>query len=131
MTVLEILASKVGYLAPSADQLNEAIDEVSFTILNYCNISVIPDALVYTWANMAADLLKYQFFLMQPAEEISTDQDPSNLASLQIGDTQITLDAAKNTSTRAKALRSHSGNLDQIVFNYAAQLNQFRRVVWA
>ncbi|MDD4690005.1 MAG: hypothetical protein PHE51_09705 [Eubacteriales bacterium] len=130
MTVLEILAAKVGYLAPTADQINNAIDEISFTILNYCNISAIPDELVYTWANMAADLLRYQFFVSQPFENISSNQDPSNISALAIGDTQITLDATKNTSERAKALRSHSGNLDKIVLNYSAQLNKFRRMVW-
>ena len=128
MTVFEIVSAKLNNEAITELDINMAIDEVGEEIKNYCNIDIIPDGLRYTWANMAIDLAKYQYEVNNPVDDILDALDATDVSTLKIGDTQIAL--GRNNSERAKALKSHRPNLDQIILNYKAQLNRYRRMVW-
>ncbi len=128
MTVFEIVSAKLNNEAITELDINMAIDEVGEEIKNYCNIDIIPDGLRYTWANMAIDLAKYQYEVNNPVDDILDALDATDVSTLKIGDTQIALGG--NNSERAKALKSHRPNLDQIILNYKAQLNRYRRMVW-
>ena len=128
MTVFEIVSAKLNNEAITELDINMAIDEVGEEIKNYCNIDEIPDGLKYTWANMAIDLAKYQFEVNNPVDDILDALDATDVSTLKIGDTQIALGG--NNSERATALKSHKPNLDQILMNYQAQLNKYRRMVW-
>ena len=135
MTVLEIVTAKVNNdLIPTID-IQMAIDEVEQVILNYCNLKTIPDALNYTWANMAVELLQYQTEVKAKQEEGSSllenaDVELSEIKSITQGDTQIILGNTSSINNRAKALNSHAANLDTLVFNHKQQLQKFRRLVW-
>ena len=128
MTVFEIVSAKLNNEAITELDINMAIDEVGEEIKNYCNIDIIPDGLRYTWANMAIDLAKYQYEVNNPVDDILDALDATDVSTLKIGDTNIALGG--NNSERAKALKSHRPNLDQIILNYKAQLNRYRRMVW-
>jgi hypothetical protein len=128
MTVFEIVSAKLNNEAITELDINMAIDEVGEEIKNYCNIDEIPDGLKYTWANMAIDLAKYQYEVNNPVDDILDAIDATDVSTLKIGDTQIALGG--NNSERATALKSHKPNLDQILMNYKAQLNRYRRMVW-
>ena len=128
MTVFEIVSAKLNNEAITELDINMAIDEVGEEIKNYCNIDIIPDGLRYTWANMAIDLAKYQYEVNNPVDDILDAIDATDVSTLKIGDTQIALGG--NNSERATALKSHKPNLDQILMNYKAQLNRYRRMVW-
>jgi len=128
MTVFEIVSAKLNNEAITELDINIAIDEVGEEIKNYCNIDIIPDGLRYTWANMAIDLAKYQYEVNNPVDDILDALDATDVSTLKIGDTQIALGG--NNSERATALKSHKPNLDQILMNYKAQLNRYRRMVW-
>ncbi len=128
MTVFEIVSAKLNNEAITELDINMAIDEVGEEIKNYCNIDIIPDGLKYTWANMAIDLAKYQYEVNNPVDDILDAIDATDVSTLKIGDTQIALGG--NNSERATALKSHKPNLDQILMNYKAQLNRYRRMVW-
>jgi len=128
MTVFEIVSAKLNNEAITELDINMAIDEVGEEIKNYCNIDIIPDGLRYTWANMAIDLAKYQYEVNNPVDDILDALDATDVSTLKIGDTQIALGG--NNSERATALKSHKPNLDQILMNYKAQLNRYRRMVW-
>jgi len=128
MTVFEIVSAKLNNEAITELDINMAIDEVGEEIKNYCNIDEIPDGLRYTWANMAIDLAKYQYEVNNPVDDILDALDATDVSTLKIGDTNIALGG--NNSERAKALKSHRPNLDQIILNYKAQLNRYRRMVW-
>jgi len=128
MTVFEIVNAKLNNDAITELDIHMAIDEVGEEIKNYCNIDEIPNGLKYTWANMAIDLAKYQFEVNNPVDDILDAIDATDVSTLKIGDTQIALGG--NNSERATALKSHKPNLDQILMNYKAQLNRYRRMVW-
>ena len=139
MTVLEITLAKVKALVDSGAitevDAQLAIDEVELVIRNYCNIeetSDIPEALRFTWANMAIDLLKYTYETNRADAGAggTTEVDASEVSSLKIGDTQISLGGSGSTSQRSRTLRSHAAALDQLIMNHREQLNKFRRVVW-
>lgn len=111
-------------------EIELGIEEVEQYILNYCNISVVPFALRFVWANMVVDLLNYQFYKKNPADISSNNGiiGIADVSNIQIGDTQVKLGGWSVTDSRTQALKSHVANLDEILFNYNAQLNQFRRI---
>ena len=128
MTVFEIVSAKLNNEAITELDIQLAINEVEEVIKNYCNIDTIPDALKFTWANMAVDLIRYQYESNIGADDVLAGIDASDVSNLKIGDTQIALQG--NNSERGKTLKSHRPNLDQIVMNNKEQLNRFRRMVW-
>ena len=128
MTVNEIVRAKIKDEAITELDIQLAVNEVEEVIKNYCNIDTIPDALKFTWANMAVDLIRYQYESNIGADDALAGIDVSDVSNLKIGDTQIALQG--NNSERSKILKSHRPNLDQIVMNNKEQLNRFRRMVW-
>ena len=128
MTILEIVRAKIKDAAITELDIQLAIDEVQMVIKNYCSIDEVPEGLKYTWTNMAADLVLYQYASNNSSDDVLSDIDVGDISNLKIGDTQIALQG--NNSERGKILKSHRPNLDQIVMNNKEQLNRFRRMVW-
>jgi len=128
MTILEIVKAKIKNEAITELDIQLAISEVEEVIKNYCNIDTIPEALKFTWANMAVDLIRYQYESNIGEDDVLAGIDVSDVSNLKIGDTQIALQG--NNSERGRILKSHRPNLDQIVMNNKEQLNRFRRMVW-
>lgn len=130
MTVLEIVQAKLGesgaILSPLSLEL--AIAEVEQAIKNYCSISSVPDALCFTWANMAVDLLQYELASSEGPNE-DEEVDMNGVSSIRMGDTTINLGGGANSSY-GRAINSHKANLDDIVMNHREQLHKFRRMVW-
>lgn len=107
-----------------------AIEEVEQYILNYCTISDVPRSLRFVIANMVIDLLSYQYYKKNQDDESPDDSGfigTGNISNLQVGDTQVKLGNWDLTDSRTSALKSHIANLDEILFDYNKQLNQFRR----
>lgn len=130
MTVLEIVQAKLGESGASLSPLSLelAIAEVEQAIKNYCSISSVPDALRFTWANMAVDLLRYELASSEGPDE-DAEVDMSGVSSIRMGDTTINLGGGANSSY-GRAINSHKANLDDIVMNHREQLHKFRRMVW-
>ena len=125
---------------PSADQLQMLVEEVELSILNYCNIDEVPEALKFVWANMVVDYWRYlcELATSNSSSESETELGSSTTAtmvtSIREGDTQISFAAdpkssSSNTSYDGNA-HTMSGVLDSIVLNYTDSLNKFRRIVW-
>lgn len=125
-----IVRAKIKESAITEPSIALAVEEVEQVIKNYCNIDAIPEELKYTWANMAADLAKYDFYLDSNNGDILDGFDSGDISSLKIGDTDIALQGNESAAAKKAALRSHRPNLDEIVMNNRAQLNRFRRMVW-
>lgn len=130
MTVLEIVQAKLGESGASLSllSLELAIAEVEQAIKNYCSISSVPDALRFTWANMAVDLLRYELASSEGPNE-DEEVDMNGVSSIRMGDTTINLGGGANSSY-GRAINSHKANLDDIVMNHREQLHKFRRMVW-
>ena len=130
MTVLEIVQAKLGESGASLSPLSLelAIAEVEQAIKNYCSIGSVPDALRFTWANMAVDLLRYELASSEGPND-DEEVDMNGVSSIRMGDTTINLGGGANSSY-GRAINSHKANLDDIVMNHREQLHKFRRMVW-
>ena len=131
MTYLElvgIIKQKQKKVTFTDDEILAALEEVEQVIKNYCSIPSVPDALRYTWCNMSIDLLLYNYDVNTTPDDVLEAFDPSDVSTIKVGDTSISLGDKYRSNARSRTLQSHQSNLDAIVTNHKAQLNQFRRL---
>ena len=131
MTYLElvrIIKQKQKKVTFTDDEILAALEEVEQVIKNYCSIPSVPGALRYTWCNMSVDLLLYTYDVNTTPDDVLEAFDPSDVSTIKVGDTSISLGDKYRNNARSRTLQSHQANLDEIVTNYKAQLNQFRRL---
>ena len=128
--IVEIIKAKSKRLAAaySVDEMLAGVEEVEQVIKNYCQIPEVPYQLRFTWANMAVDLLLYQLESNTVPQDVMDAFDPSDVSNIKVGDTSITLGDKYRNNQRSRTLQSHNAALDQLTYNYSAQLNQFRRL---
>lgn len=86
------------------------LDDVTETILNYCNLEELPAGLMSTACRMAVDLYRYD----RPGMESA----PLSAVSISEGDTSTSF---------ASASESLSGSL---LKDYQGQLNRYRKLRW-
>lgn len=111
------------------DKMDSAINEVEQEILNYCGIQEVPNVLRFTVANMSIDLLEYEAEVNKPASSADLENvDLADVSSLKVGDTSVSIGESRRDNVRKSRLNSHKSNLDDIVMNYRAQLNRYRRL---
>lgn len=116
MDVFDVVKAKLPVdLLPDDTTLAMDVAEVGQSILTYCNRSDIPKELVFTHANMVIDLITGN------ARRSDTDS-PGTVKSIKEGDTTVTLEA-----TRASSREDH---MEALLFDYASQLNRFRKLRW-
>lgn len=129
--VLDIIESRIGFGIPSNDVLSY-VREVEQFVINYCCVPEVPEALIYTVANMSIDLLGFYEIRKQDAQAGSNEGDSGlelvgGVSSVKVGDTTIKVgDVGGTIATNTR--NSHKANLDEIVMNYLSQLNMFRRI---
>lgn len=131
MTYLELVKlvkQKQRKIDFTDDEIYNALLEIEQVIKNYCAIPQVPDALMYTWCNMAIDLLLYSYEVNTTPNDVLEAFDPSDVSTIKLGDTTITMGDKYRNNARSRTLQSHQSNLDDIITNYRAQLNNFRRL---
>ena len=77
---------------------------------------------------MSIDLLLYNYDVNTTPDDVLEAFDPSDVSTIKVGDTSISLGDKYRSNARSRTLQSHQANLDAVVTNYKAQLNQFRRL---
>lgn len=110
---LEKLKSLLGIPADDKSQdipLQFVLDDVQETILNYCNLKVMPQGLVNTAYRMATDLYR--------GEHPGEGNTPMVVSSISEGDTSTSFKSASD-ALKGGALK-----------NYQIQLNRYRKLVW-
>lgn len=128
LELIAIVKQKRKKVQFTDEDIRAALQEVEQTIKNYCCIPVVPEALKYTWCNMSIDLLLYNHEVNTTPDDVLEAFDPSDVSTIKVGDTSISLGDKYRNNMRSRTLQSHNANLDDIVTNYRAQLNQFRRL---
>lgn len=109
--------------------IEASIDEVEQEIINYCQITEVPDALRFTVANMSIDLLEYETEVNKVASAADLESiDLADVSSIRVGDTAVNIGEGRSANVRKSRLNRHKSNLDDVVMNYRAQLNRFRRL---
>ena len=120
-----------------ADWLN-VIERVEQKILNYCAIRKVPNALIYTWASMCVDYMRWWLASTENPDGEQGDDDEEaqgKISSVKIGDTQVNYGESLSkvdgaAQTKAKAIAAHTPYLDSLLMNYKQDLNNFRRMAW-
>ena len=126
-SIVEIIENKRP--GKFTDTIDFAIDEIEQEIKNYCGISDVPDALRFTVANMSIDLLEYETEVNKTASSADLENiDLADVSSIKVGDTSVNIGESRRDNVRKSRLNSHKSNLDDIVMNYRAQLNRYRRL---
>ncbi|MEF3309511.1 phage head-tail connector protein [Paenibacillus sp. GYB004] len=101
------------------DLIDLYIDATEEAILNYCNISSVPDGLKQTWAAMAAGALSAeQSAILYP------NPDPVEVYETHIGDT--TVKPVKQVAPPVPSLTV----IESLVFDYRPSLHAYRRLRW-
>lgn len=115
MNVIDIVKLKLPNPKPSDNVLLMHIDEVGQSIKTYCNRSDIPSDLRFVHANMVVDFITGENRKNNPEAQ-------SSVAAVKEGDVQVTFGAAN------VGLSEHA--TEQLLFDYAKQLNKFRKLRW-
>jgi hypothetical protein len=139
LEVQDMVISKLASLKITQPTgLDVLVMETEQFILNYCNISIIPKALFFVWANMVVDYYRWVQEVYRENESQETSPGTSTtilkVSSIHQGDTSVSFSAdsgsAQNQASGAHNLTGASGLLDKTVMNYYDSLNRFRKVVW-
>ena len=94
------------------DVLQFVLDDVEETILNYCNLDIIPKGLVKTAYRMAMDLYRSEGFGQEAIE--------SGVSSISEGGATVSFKSSNyDTSFTSSLLK-----------NYERQLMEYRRLKW-
>lgn len=115
MNVIDIVKVKLPDPKPDDLLLRAYIEEVGQSIKNYCNRTDIPSELNFVHANMVIDLITGENRKSDPEAQ-------SSVAAVKEGDVQVTFGAAK--------VESRERATEKLLFDYAKQLNSFRKLRW-
>lgn len=113
-SLIEIIKSKLTD-PPADDVLENYIEEVKQSILNYCNISEIPEALRYVHANMVVDFIKIQ-------NRANDSEEQQAVTSIKEGDVTVQFGSVKKETGEQV--------MESILFDYKDQLKRFRKLRW-
>lgn len=108
------------------------VDEVVQAVKNYCMIPKIYWAMRYIVADICVDYVIYDQEMGKDADDINPDEamDPSDLASVKIGDVTVGFGDKYRSNQRKTNLNAHdpTNGVDGFVLDYKTQLNRFRRI---
>lgn len=121
--VLEIAKLRLGLADSTQDALiTSYITEIGWRIKHYCNISTIPDDLIYVWTSMTSDAVRVD---LPNVDEIA-DSVGGGGANVKVGDTSVSGGSGSGggLSNTAKSA------IDRVVFDYRIDLHRYRRMRW-
>lgn len=121
--VLQIVKLRLGL----ADDKNDAlvtsyIAEIGRRIRHYCNITAIPDDLLYVWASMVVDAVRVD---LPNVDEIA-DSVGGGGTNIKVGDTSV----SGGSGSGGGLANTAKSVIDKVVFDYRADLHRYRRLVW-
>ena len=99
------------------------VTEIGWRIKHYCNISAIPDDLIFVWASMTTDAVRVD---LPNVDEIS-DSVGGGGANVKVGDTSV----SGGSGTGGGLANTAKAVIEQVVFNYRTDLHRYRRMRWA
>ncbi|MBG9944687.1 phage head-tail connector protein [Brevibacillus formosus] len=121
--VLKTAKLRLGLADTTQDALiTSYITEIGWRIKHYCNISTIPNDLIYVWTSMTIDAVRVD---LPNVDEIA-DSVGGGGANVKVGDTSVSGGGGSGggLSNTAKSA------IDQVVFDYRIDLHRYRRMRW-
>ncbi|MEZ2715423.1 phage head-tail connector protein [Niallia circulans] len=115
--VLKIIKRRLKLDDESLDDLiMDYIEQAEWKIRNYCNLKVVPEGLLFTWASIAIDLFK----INHPNEEVVQSLTDDSFNSFTVGKFSATKNSSQNQGVTNSA--------DNLLTSYTSELNAFRRL---
>lgn len=99
------------------------VTEIGWRIKHYCNISTIPDDLIFIWASMTTDAVRVD---LPNVDEIA-DSVGGDGGNIKVGDTSV----SGGGGTGGGLSNTAKSAIDNVVFNYRMDLHHYRRMRWA
>lgn len=132
MDIIQLIQSKLEKFGINLEEklILVTLEEIDQAIKIYCNIDIIPNALLYVRANLVVDYIRYME-ANKPNEAGNVGVASNNvgpLTSIKSGGISYTF--ANNTGNKGVLENAHIADIDDIINNYKAQLNRFRRITW-
>lgn len=121
--VLETAKLRLGLADTTQDALiTSYITEIGWRIKHYCNISTIPDDLIYVWTSMTLDAVRVD---LPNVDEIA-DSVGGGGANVKVGDTSV----SGGSGSGGGLANTAKAAIDNVVFNYKMDLHRYRRLRW-
>lgn len=118
--ILALVKTRLRLLDVSLDSLiNSYIPELENRILHYCNVDVVPDGLMFTWASMVIDTLRIE---QSSVQEIADTSDTGE--TIKLGDTSVAPAKSSGVSNLTKSV------IDGVALNYTVDLDHYRKLRW-
>lgn len=120
--VWPIVKTRLGLIDDNLQPLIDTyIAEIEFRIKHYCNISQLPDDLLFVWASMVIDAVRVDLPNVGEIDDTVGGQG----SNIKVGDTSVSGGGSGGGLTNtSKAV------IDQVVFDYRADLHHYRRMRW-
>lgn len=120
--VWEIVKLRLDLTDEMKPLVSTYIAEIERRIKHYCNISRLPDDLLYVWASMVVDAVRVD---LPNVDEIA-DTVGGQGGSVKVGDTSVS-----GGGTSGAALTNTSKKIiEEVVLNYLHDLHHYRRMRW-
>lgn len=121
--VLQIAKLRLGLADDKNDALvSSYIAEIGQRIRHYCNITTVPDALLYVWASMVVDAVHVD---LPNVDEIA-DSVGGGGTNIKVGDTSV----SGGSGSGGGLANTAKSVIDKVVFDYRLDLHRYRRLVW-
>lgn len=98
------------------------VTEIGWRIKHYCNISTIPDDLIFVWASMTVDAVRVD---LPNVDEISGSVGGGG-ANVKVGDTSV----SGGSGSGGGLANTAKSVIDKVVFDYRLDLHRYRRMRW-
>lgn len=121
--VLKTAKLRLGLADDTQDALiTSYVTEIGWRIKHYCNISSIPDDLIFVWSSMTVDAVRVD---LPNVDEIS-DSVGGGGANVKVGDTSV----SGGSGSGGGLANTAKSAIEQVVFNYRMDLHRYRRMRW-
>jgi hypothetical protein len=120
--VLQIAKLRLGLADDKNDALvSSYIAEIGQRIRHYCNITTVPDALLYVWASMVVDAVRVD---LPNVDEIADSVGGGT--NIKVGDTSV----SGGSGSGGGLANTAKSVIDKVVFDYRLDLHRYRRLLW-
>lgn len=122
MTSKEIL--KMYFPALEESKIDFVIGKVENYIKEYCNRDDVPEALNYTIADIASQLISMYGWTDGSTITTPSTSGTGEIASIKEGDTTITYNVSQKSTVKSFSTE------EDVFFEFAVNLNKYRKLRW-
>ena len=129
--VLEQIKMRLGLQDTTQDVLLTSYAlEIGLRILHYCNISEMPEGLLFVWAAMTIDLLRAMEGSNENIFGENAVSETDGVQQVKLGDTSVSMGSSTSTVASKTGGGTPAELIAEVVKNYYLDLVKYRRVAF-